>query len=159
MTAYLNRMPAGIPGEVSRPAHVTLEAQHLGAAEIPFGAVVKLSAGALAPIAAADTASVIYGFLARPFPTTGIDNAAGAGMAPAGTVQSVMRRGYMTVVLKGATAAAKNGAVYVRVTADGTKLVGDIEAAADAGKTVAVPACAFTGAADADGNVEISFNI
>jgi hypothetical protein len=158
MTAYMNRMPAGIPGEVSRPG-ATLESQFVGDAAIAFGAVVKLAAGKLVAIASGDAASVVYGFLPRPYPTTGDAGAFGAGSAPAGTTQSVMRRGYMTVTLKGAAAAAKNGAVYVRVTADGDKAVGDIEAAADSAKTVAIAGCAFMGPADAGGNVEISFNI
>jgi hypothetical protein len=156
-------MPSGIPGELSRRESATLEAERLGAEDIPFGAAVKLADGLVAPIASGDAASAVYGFLVRPYPTMGIaagmTSEPGPGSAPAGSIQSVMRRGYMTVLLKGATAAAKNGAVYVRVTAASGKYVGDIEAAADSGKTVAVTGCIFMGAADSGGNVEISFNI
>lgn len=49
--------------------------------------------------------------------------------------------------------------VYARVTADTGKNVGDIEAADDTGKTVAVSGCTFMGPPDADGNTEIAYNI
>lgn len=159
MPSYLTRMPAGIPGEVSRRDGVVLEPSLMGAAPIPFGAVVKLAAGLIAPIASGDAAAVVYGFLARSYPTTGAGEDFGVGSAPAGTMQDVMRSGYMTVRLGGATAAAKGGAVYLRVTVSGDKAVGDIEAAADSAKTVVIPGCVFLGPAEAGGIAEISFNI
>ena len=64
----------------------------------------------------------------------------------------------MTVKLASGTA-ARGGQVYARVTADTGKNVGDIEAADDTGKTVAVSGCTFMGPADADGNTEIAYNI
>jgi hypothetical protein len=156
MASYLERMPAGIPGEISRWDNVILEPNLLGAVSIPYGAVVKLSAGVIAPIASGDTAAAIYGLLARAYPTQGAN---GDDAAPAGRIIDVMRSGYMTVTLKGVAAAAKGGTVFVRVTADTGKLVGDIEAAADGAKSVVVPGCIFAGPADSGGNVEISFNI
>lgn len=149
--AYLTRMPAGIPGDVSRKAEATIEAG-LMAETVPFGCAVKLDAnGRLArPAASTDT---VYGFMVRPYPTQ--DNA-----ATADTTQDCLRRGYMTVKLARGTA-ARGGQVYVRVTAVSGKQVGDIEAEADSTetRTLAVPGCLFLGAADADGNVEISFNL
>jgi hypothetical protein len=158
MPAYLERMPAGIPGEISRPGNSTLESNLVGADPIRFGSVVKLVDGFVASIGGGDTNNLIYGFLVRSYPTTGVDGMFGPGEAPAGTLQSVMRRGYMSVTLKGATAAAKQGAAYVRVTAAAGKAVGDIEAAAGDG-LVAIPNCIFMGDADTGGITEISYNI
>ena len=157
MTVILKRMASGIPGEVSR-AGAKLESNLLGAAPVPYGSVVKLSAGLVVPLAASDAASVVYGFLARPFPTQGESEEFGAGSAPAKSLQSVMRSGYMTVTLKAGTA-ARGGAVFARITAASEKAVGDIETAADSGKAVAIPGCLFMGPADEGGNVEISYNI
>lgn len=151
--AYLKRMPAGIPGDVSRKAEATIEAG-LMAETVPYGCAVKLdSSGKLAkPTASTDT---VHGFMARPYPTQ--DEAAAAD-----TTQDCMLRGYMTVKLARGTA-ARGGQVYVRVTAVTGKAVGDIEAAPDttesATRTLEVPNCIFMGAADANGNVEISFNL
>lgn len=155
MPVYLTRMPAGIPGRVSRVSGVTLEPILLGAAML-FGAPCKVVSEKLVPLADGDSADVIYGFLASQYPTQSDMAALGGGSAPADTVQSVMRRGYMTVKLEGG-AAAKNAPVYVRVDA-ATGTVGGIFAAAGTGLE-AVPGCTFQGEADGDGNVEISFNI
>jgi hypothetical protein len=151
-------MPAGIPGEISRRDNVVCEPNLIGAASIPFGAAVKVTAGRIAAIASGNAASVIYGFLVRPYPTGGGGVEFGGGEAPANTMQDVMRSGYMTVKLALGTA-VKGAAVYLRVTADSGKAVGDIETAADSSKTVVIPGCIFMGPGDAGGNVEISFNI
>ncbi len=149
MRVYQDRMPAGVPGHVSRPAESTLETCLVGDAAIAYGAPVKRDAtGKLVTIAAGDTE--IYGFLARPYPTGGGGNDPD-GKAARGSIQSVMRRGYMTVTCAKGTP-AKGGAVHVRL-ADG-----GVETAADGGATLAVPAV-FMGGADADGNVEIAFNL
>jgi hypothetical protein len=157
MPAILNRMAAGIPGEVSRSG-AALESNLLGASDIPYGAPVKMSSGLIVPLAASDTAAVIYGFLARSFPSQSAASEFGSGAAPAKTLQSVLRSGYMTVTLANG-AAVRGGQVYVRVTAASGKNVGDIETAADSGKAVAIAGCLFMGPADESGNVEISYNI
>ena len=69
-----------------------------------------------------------------------------------------MRRGYMTVFLARGVA-ARDAAVYIRITADTGKLVGDLETAADAGNCVLIPGALFRGPADAQGNVEIEYNL
>ncbi len=163
MTSFLSRMPIGIAGDISRPAAATVESVQIDAATPPtkFGSFVKLVAGKLQPIASGDAASVIYGLLVRPYPMSNQDGSAqglGPGTVPASGIADVLRRGYMTVVNKQGTP-AKGAAVYLRITADTGKAVGDIEAAGlDSGKCVAV-AAQFQGAADANGNVEISYNI
>lgn len=145
MPVYHTRMPAGIPGRVSRKSGVTLESVILGAA-MPFGAPGKIVNGELVPLAEGDTAEAVYGFLASPYPTQSGMAAFGSGEAQKSTVQSVMRRGYMTVRLISGTA-AKNAPVHLLPSGLGT----------NGGS--AMENCTFTGAADGDGNVEIAYNI
>lgn len=65
----------------------------------------------------------------------------------------------MTVKLNAGTSAL-GGAVYVRVgAASATKPIGGIEAVADSTNTVVLTGATFMSAADADGNVEIAYNI
>lgn len=158
MTAYLERMPAGIPGAVSRAASATLETGIIGASPVAFGSLVKLVNGKIEAIGAGDTAANVYGLLARTYPTQGSAMELGGGTAAAGMQQSILRRGYMTVLLKGGTA-AKRGQVYVRITAGSGRVPGDLEAAADGANTISVAGCYFMGPADAGGNTEIEFNI
>ena len=150
---FMKRMPAGIPGQVTRLNSSTLETVQLGNAPIPFGAPVKVVAGLLAPLGNGDTASVIYGFLARPYPTMGTATSFGTAEATAGSLQNVMRRGYLAVEVKAGTP-AKAGKVYVRTTG----AIGTIEAASGAG-LVELPGGTFMGEADTDGLTEISYNI
>lgn len=50
MPAYLTRMPAGIPGDVSRKEGATIESSLVGSKAIPYGAFVKLVSGKLEPL-------------------------------------------------------------------------------------------------------------
>lgn len=155
--AYLYRMPSGIAGDVTRKSDSTVEPNLLGA-DAAFGAAVKLSAGKVVPIEAADAASSVYGFLTRPFPNQGgVIGLTSDGKLRAGNACDVLRRGYISVSLARGTA-AKGGQVHLRIAAAAGKLVGELEAAAVADETVALPAT-FMGPADSDGNVEIAYNI
>lgn len=116
MSAYLTRMPAGIPGDVSRKEGATIESSLVGSKTIPYGAFVKLVSGKLEPLAASDTAAVIYGLAVRPYPKQSDAVGFGAASAPAGSLCDVLRSGYMTVKLASGTA-ARGGQVYARVTA------------------------------------------
>ena len=60
-----------------------------------------------------------------------------------------------------AKAVAKGGVVYARKTDHGASEypIGGIEADADSAKCEAVTGCYFMGAMDANGNVEVAFNI
>lgn len=161
MTAFTYRMPAGIPGAISRESQATIEPNMLDTTGAPtaYGTVVKLVSGLIKAIASGDAASVVYGFLVRPFPFNDSTDGLGTGTVPtARRLCDVMRRGYMMVALAAGTA-AKGGQVYVRVTAGSGRAVGAIETAADTGNCVAISGCTFMGAADASGNVEIAFNI
>jgi len=157
--AFLYRMPGGIPGDNSRPSVATIESVVLDASN-PFpvyGVPGKIVGGKFVPLAEGDEASVIYGMLIRAFPALGSEMT--NLMGPRNSVGDVMRRGYTTVKLNAGTSAL-GGAVYVRVgAASAGKPVGGIEAAADGTNTVVLPGATFMSAADADGNVEIAYNI
>lgn len=163
MGAIKDRMAAGFPGDVSRKTESVIESGVM-AETLPYGSVVTLDEdGKFASVT--DVEDNIYGFIVRPFPTM-------ASEANAGAINDCLRSGYMTVTLKNGTA-KKGLPVYVRIKAASGKGVGDIEASAavsqqqdgdeNAPVTVAenvlIPNCVFMGEADADGNVEISFNV
>ncbi len=158
MVAFLYRAPAGVPGTVTRLNDSNIEAQIIDSTTPPtiYGNPVKIVSGKLQPVASGDAATVVYGFLVRSYPTNSSADPLGTSTPPTSGVISVMRRGYMTVKLAQGTGAL-DGAVYVRVTADTGKPVGQIEDAADSGKCVAIVGAAFMGPADANGNVEISY--
>ncbi|WP_158810457.1 hypothetical protein [Beijerinckia sp. L45] len=168
MTSFLFRMPAGVPGTVTRLEQSTVETQVYDPA-VPFsayGVAMKTGAnGKMQPIAAGDTAALVEGVLVRPYPTTGAGSQTstlGGGTPPASGICNRLKRGYIMVQLNGATAAIKDGPVYVRVgAASAGKPIGGFEAAADAtpANTVLLTNAVFTGPADAQGNTEIAFNI
>ena len=160
--AYLYRMPAGIPGVINRTTQATTEAGIIDTNYPPtsFGRFVKMVSGLIRTLASGDAATDVIGLIARPYPYQETTASQPLGTAvPRTTLPcDILKRGYMTVLFSGTTA-AKGGQVYVRITADTGKLVGDIEEAADSAKCVAVVGCTFMGAADTDGNVEIAYNI
>lgn len=159
MVAYLYRMPSGIPGDVSRKESSVVETQILNAS-LPFsayGLVGKMAAGKFVPFAGGEAATDAYGVLVRPFPTNSGTDGLGTATPPTSGPGDVLRRGYMTVKLNGGATVAAGGPVYVRVAAAASgKPLGGFEGAADSTNTVAINAI-FLSAADADGNVEISF--
>lgn len=162
--AVLNlRMPAGVPGAVSRVEHLTAEPVHLDPAA-PFAAYgvpgVLGANGRFRPVQAGDTAASIGGFLMRAYPGFASSTYYGVSGMPVGAgVGDRMRRGYMQVQLNAGNA-VKEGPVFVRVGAGtAAKPIGGIEAAADGANTVQIPACQFMGPADSAGNTEIAYNI
>jgi hypothetical protein len=165
MSVFTFRMPAGIPGAINRAATATVEAQLLDTTLFPtvYGVPVAIDATSHAArkIGAGDTAASVYGFYVRPYPAGGsATDGLGTSTTPVAGIANVLKRGYMTIKLNGATAAAKNGTVYVRtVTGTGT-VIGGIEAAADSTNTFALPSSTyFMGPADTNGNVELAFNL
>lgn len=160
--AILFRMPSGIPGDVSRPAQSTIETGLFDSTN-PFSAYGlpgKIVNGKFVPLAASDTAAVVYGFLVRPYPTTGANasDPIGTAVPPTSGPCNILRRGYMTVLNQAGTPAL-NSQVYSRVAnPSGSKTIGDVEAASDTTNTIAL-AATFMNAGDASGNVEIGYNI
>lgn len=166
MVAYTYRMPAGVPGNVTRAEQSTIEAGlYDPTAPFPaYGLAMKTVNGKQQPIGAGDTAASVVAILVRPYPTTGSPAAgfnAGLGSAvpPTSGICNRMRRGYIMVLLGGTAPAVKDGQVYVRIAAAATgKPIGGFEAAADSTNTIAINAT-FTGPADAQGNTEIAYNL
>jgi hypothetical protein len=151
--AILLRMGAGIAGDVTRREAAVIEAQQIDATTLiptAFGIPVRLVSGKLERLSTGG--DVVYGFLVRPYPTQEGLAAEGLGTSTPNTaiqIFDVLRRGYMTV--KSAGTPAKDGQVYYVTT------TGAITASASS--ATAITGCYFMGAADADGNVEISFGI
>lgn len=157
--AYLKRMPSGIPGDISRRAVSKVEAVTRDAAKpfTAYGVPGKFVSGKFVPVEAADAASVVKGFFARPYPTQ-TASADGTGVHT-GIIGDALRSGYMTVKCNAGTPTAE-AAVYVRVANPAAgKPIGGIEAAADSGNCVAIAGCFFKDSGDANGNVEIEFNV
>lgn len=161
MVAYLLRVPAGIAGDVTRKDQATIEAQVVDSTTPPtrFGEPVKIVTGKVQPFASGDAASVVYGFLVRPYPAHSTQDGLGTSTPNTAGICNVLVRGYINTLLRNGTAAL-NGQVYVRnANASGLRPIGGIEATSDSGNCVAITGAVFTGAADASGNVEIRFNI
>lgn len=169
--AFTYSMPAGIPGAVNRvggrgpdiEAQIMDPTDYLGA--YGLAGQIDSATGDFRKMEAGD--ATIYGFLVRPYPLQATTATGYSGSVPLGTagvppqsgVIDVLKSGYMTVLLRNATAAVKNGVVYIRVANPTADLpLGGAEAADDGADTIAVNAY-FMGGADANGNVEIAFNI
>ncbi|END3402355.1 hypothetical protein ABL137_001392 [Klebsiella pneumoniae] len=160
---FLYRMPAGIAGAISRPQDLTVEPQTLDSAKAfaAYGLAGKFSAGKFVPIEAADTASVVVGIYVRPYPTASQPDKVrqiGTGFNFAG---DCMKRGYVIVNLGvDASSVALGGAVYMRVaTPTASSPLGAFLAAADGANTVQITNAFFNGPGDANGNIELAFNI
>jgi hypothetical protein len=162
MVAYTYRLPAGIPGTVHRIEAATIEPQEIDPAAPPtaYGVAVKVVSGRIQALASGDAVGAIYGFNVRDFPGAASQDPLGTSTPPTKGGTSVLKRGYINVLLGGAAAATKGGTVYVRVAAAAAgKPIGGVEAAADGTNTVVLPGSYFMGPADAFGNTEIAYNI
>ena len=168
------RMPAGIAGEVNRSIAgtvITPEPQNTSTPITAYGVVAILDQNGARPVANTDTTNFAEaGFSARPFPSSdlnyGLTNAGaadpgfGGGTPPPLGEISILRRGFMTVILGGSTAAVKHGIVYVWTAASsGAHVQGQVEAASPGGSGFELYRCWFRGPADASGNVEIEVNL
>ncbi|KAA2237678.1 structural cement protein Gp24 [Salinarimonas soli] len=160
MVSYVTRIPAGVVGAVSRSDSLTIEPGQNDTVNpvTAYGTFVKTVSGKMQAVASGDAASVVTGVATRPYPAQSTTNGLGAATPPAGVVIDRLKRGYFHAALAAGTA-AKDGQVFVRVTAGSGRAVGAIEAAADGGNCVAVVGAVFTGPADANGITEIAFNI
>jgi hypothetical protein len=171
---YTYRMPAGSVGDVTRmtPAAIiepcasdpTLPPQFVGQA-----VTVDAVSGGVRPVALATER--VYGIVVRAFPTQA-PNASGyygaqgfgtvapwlaAGQPPAAV--DVLRQGYILVQVNGTS--RKGLPVYVWISATAAPhLQGGFEAVDQTTNSLLLPtSCTFNGAADANGNVELAFNI
>jgi len=153
MTSYLYRMPAGIAGDVTRREVAKIEAQIMdpNTPVTVFGVPVKMVSGKIKPLAA--SGDTIYGFLVRPYPVASETNEALAVATPSTVLEAnILRSGYMTVKSTAGTV-VKDAAVYFNDTS------GKVEGTTGNPGQTAIATCKFMGAADTDGNVEISYNL
>lgn len=168
LNSFGTRMPAGIPGAVSRAEHATIEPQvitptGITGAPLYYGLAGQIDAttGRFRTLANTDTDA--YGWLVRPYPTSNVNVSDGLGTSPPPLTivpVDVMVRGYMTIKLYGTTAAKKGGLVYIYTgSTTGTHVNGGAEAATSSGAVALPDKTYFMGPADADGNVEIAINI
>lgn len=161
--AFITRMPAGIAGDVTRREHAKIEQGIIDANYPPlrFGEPVKMVSGKIRPMAENDSGQP-YGFLVRPFPgQAATSEAIGAATPSTALVCDVLVSGYMTVTVVEGTP-TKNGAVYYRSQAGSPAAnVGRLEVDSSGSPTtnIAITGCRFMGTGDADGNVEIAFNV
>ena len=166
MAAILYSPNIGVAGTVSRKGASHMQSYPVDSTKplAAYGRAVKSQAsdGAVVPLEDGDAISTVIGFLVRPFPASGapLQNAGFDVQTPNPIMmQDVLRRGYMTVVLKGVARPSPRDPVYIRTSAPtATSALGDIEAAAGAG-LVPLATAVFSGFADQKGNVEIEFNI
>jgi hypothetical protein len=166
------RAPFAIAGDLTRNAgNDRVESQALGASPLgAYGIAVKMVNGLIVPLSAAG--DQIYGFLVRPFPTTGANasDPLGTGV-PALAAQnaqlSILVSGYIGVfVQEGAGSVASNSAVFARYAASGNLVIGGLGGASIASNNVAITSANsygsgafFTGNTDANGLAEVRFNI
>ena len=151
MVAFIYRMPGGIAGDISRMEWSKVEPHPMnGTTPVTvFGVPVQEVTGTIEPCS---TGAVPMGFLVRPYPTQYTTSEALGTATPDKTKPAnVMVSGYMTVLNTAGTPTA-GGAVYYNNT------TGYVEAYTGGSQT-AVSGCHFMGVADADGNVEIGYNI
>ena len=162
--AFIYRMPAGIAGDVTRLEHAKIEPQLMDSSYpvLLFGVPVKMVSGKVRPMAAGDS-SQPYGFSVRPYPSQmAASEALGAATPdPTKGIIDVLVSGYMTVLVAEGVP-VKDGAVYYRSQAGSPAAnVGRIEVDSSGSPTtnVAITGAVFMGTGDADGNVEIKFNV
>lgn len=161
--AFIYRMPAGIPGVVTRPESAKIEAQIMDSAYpvTQYGLPVKMVSGKIRPMAESDS-SQPYGWLVKPYPAQATTNEAlGVATPPASGLIDVLVSGYMSVKAAEGTP-AKNGTVYYRSQQTSPAvLIGrvEVDSSGSPSTNVAISLCRFMGTGDADGNVEIAFNV
>jgi hypothetical protein len=161
--SYLYRLPAGIAGDINRAQSCVVRPEVIttsGNANAPLAyglaVVVDPTTGQVRTVAAGDTA--ISGFLARPFPTNSTTNGLGVATPPTNGPCDLMVRGFMSVLLGGATSAINFGQAYVWTAAStGLHVQGQLEAANPGANGFAIPGAFFSGPADANGNTEVQY--
>lgn len=146
-------MTRGFAGELTRgyyDATTEVKANDATTPVVGFGVPVKLNTNADGVTPCSATADKVYGFAVREYgqAVPKIRSSALVDEQDQALV-TVMKRGYMAVKLASGTAKL-GGKVYLNATGGLT---------AETASNTAIPNCVFMGAADADGLVEIAFNI
>ncbi|QIP56838.1 structural cement protein Gp24 [Hafnia alvei] len=163
--AYLIRMPLGIVGAITRPRDTTIELVTLDHSKLfnAYGLVGKYVSDKFVPLEDGDTIDKVKGILVRPYPITSQADLAYLGIQ-ANQVGDNLKRGYICVkaTAGNASTAKKGDPIYVRV-AGGTDAspVGSFVLVQDtnAANTPQLANAEVMGAGEADGRVEIAYNI
>ena len=151
-------MTAGYAGSYARqPDMIVVTRPAGGSANIPFGAPLVYSGGAVVQMGASATADQFVGVAGRELKSSLTYMEQTPGEYAPGDAVSVFERGSIQVSCQRGTPAL-GGVVYVRTTANesyATALVGGFEASDDSGKVVALTNCQWGGAPDANGIAEL----
>lgn len=162
--AYIERMPLGIPGAITRPRDSTIEPVSLDPDNLfsAFGLAGKFSNNNFVPLADGDTVDSVQGIYVRPFPVMSPVDLSYLGVNTT-QVGDKLARGYICVNATATAAAAKRGdPVYVRVAgATSSSPLGSLLLTADATaeNTPVLTKAQVMGPGDATGLVEIAYNI
>lgn len=162
--AYLERMPLGIPGAITRPRDCTIEPVSLDPANLfsAFGLAGKFSNNNFVPLSDGDSVDSVQGIYVRPFPVMSPVDLAYLGVSTS-QVGDKLARGYLCVKVPATAATAKRGdSVYVRVAgATSASPLGSLLLTADvtAANTPVLARAQVMGPGDATGLVEIAYNI
>ena len=151
-------MTAGYAGSYARQPDMIVETRPAGgSANIPFGAPLVYSTGTVVQMGASATATQFVGVAGREIKSSLSYLEQTPGQYAPGDPVSVFQRGSIQVYCQRGTPAL-GGAVYVRITANGsyeTAVVGGFEAEADSSNTVQLTNCQWGGPADANGIAEL----
>jgi len=172
--AFQFRMGAGFAGDVNRTHPASIDA-NMNDPTNPvllagLACLINTAANTIRSIAAGDTGMTSpYGVVTRAYPfqqaaaTNYGAQAFGSATLAGGSIQDTLRSGYIMVQLPaGAAPVTKGGAVFVWCAASaGAHVQGGFEVAATGGSTAALDVNRFSynGPQDANGIVELAFNI
>lgn len=149
-------MNYGYAGAYARqPDMVITTKPNVGSAAIPFGTVLMQASGGVKAADGNLTAANFVGIASNQVQSsTSYFGQNGAGQYEVNEPVSCFQVGRVNVKVADGSPALY-GDVYVRVVASGSKLVGDIECAADSTNTVKLTNCQFGGPKDANGIAEL----
>lgn len=151
-------MTAGFAGSYSRQPDMIVNSRPAGgSANIPFGAPLVYSGTTVVQMGASATPAQFVGVAGREIKSSLNYLEQSPGEYAPGDVVSVFQRGSIQVYCQRGTPAL-GGAVYVRITANGsyeTAVVGGFEAEADSSNTVQLTNAQWGGPPDANGIAEL----
>ncbi len=151
-------MTAGFAGSYSRQPDMIVNTRPAGgSAPIPFGAPLVYSGNEVVQMGASATPAQFVGVAGREIKSSLTYLEQSPGQYNPGDPVSVFQRGSIQVFCQRGTPAL-GGAVYVRITANGSyesAVVGGFEAEADSSNTVKLTNCQWGGAPDANGIAEL----
>lgn len=151
-------MTAGFAGSYARQPDMIVNTRPAGgSASIPFGAPLVYSGTEVVQMGASATAAQFVGVAGREIKSSLTYLEQSPGQYNPGDPVSVFMRGSIQVYCQRGTPAL-GGAVYVRITANGsyeTAVVGGFEASADSSNTVQLTNAQWGGPPDANGIAEL----